>query len=201
MADTRNPQRTRTEIIQAAYEEIRVHGFQRASLDNILCDVGVTKGALYHHFKNKLELGYAVIDELIMKEIYERWVIPLQKASKPLDALIEVVKNARACIGKENINYGCPLNNLSQEMSLVDEGFRLRLNRIYENWRTGIASALERAQKGGVIDPGLDVEKAAAFIVAALEGTLGMAKTSQSTAVLDLCVDGLLDYLKHLPHP
>jgi len=55
---------TRSKILFAAYKEIHLHGFQAASLNNILAHTGVTKGALYHHFPNKTELGYAVIDEV-----------------------------------------------------------------------------------------------------------------------------------------
>ncbi len=198
MAGSRNPEKTRAEILHAAYKEISAQGFQRASIENILSDVGVTKGALYHHFKNKYELGYAVVDELIMAEITERWITPLQDAEKPLDALIHVVRSARDCVCGDKIFCGCPLNNLSQEMSLIDEGFRLRLNRIYESWCKCIGDALARGQKEGEIDPRLDVKQAGAFIVAALEGTLGLAKTSQTAEVLDLCVDGLLDYLNRL---
>lgn len=41
------------------------HGFQAASLNNILAKTGLTKGALYHHFPDKDRLGYAVIEEVI----------------------------------------------------------------------------------------------------------------------------------------
>lgn len=198
MAGTRKPERTRSEILSAANREIRASGFERASLENILRDVGVTKGALYHHFRNKLELGYAVVDELIMEEISTRWIIPLQQAEAPLSALIEIIKNARDCLESEQVQYGCPLNNLSQEMSLVDDGFRLRLNRIYECWRGAITDALQRGQAAGEVDPQLDSESAAAFIVGALEGALGMLKTSQDTTVLDHCAKGLIEYLERL---
>ena len=61
----RNPEQTRQALLEAAFEEIYRVGFQAASLDRILDRAGVTKGALYHHFKNKLELGYAVLEEVV----------------------------------------------------------------------------------------------------------------------------------------
>ena len=63
MATQRNPDLTRQTLLQAAFQEIYRSGFQAASLRNILSKVGITKGALYHHFGSKQELGYAVVDE------------------------------------------------------------------------------------------------------------------------------------------
>ncbi|MES2308852.1 MAG: TetR/AcrR family transcriptional regulator, partial [Verrucomicrobiota bacterium] len=54
---------TRARIVQSAFEEVHRHGYQGASISQIIERAGITKGALFHHFKNKQELGYAVIDE------------------------------------------------------------------------------------------------------------------------------------------
>src|SRR5438876_437655 len=58
----RDPERTRERLLQAASREIYRSGFQSASLDIILASIGVTKGALYYHFKNKEALGYAMVE-------------------------------------------------------------------------------------------------------------------------------------------
>ena len=60
---------TRQIILQAAFDEIYAHGFQAASLTKILSTTGVTKGALYYYFPNKLTLGYAVVDEILKLQI------------------------------------------------------------------------------------------------------------------------------------
>ena len=66
-ARKRVPDITRSKILEAAYQEIHVQGFQSASMSEILLKAGVTKGALYHHFENKMALGYAVVDEVVAK--------------------------------------------------------------------------------------------------------------------------------------
>src|ERR1700727_474847 len=65
----RDPERTRERLLQAASREIYRSGFQSASLGTILASAGVTKGALYHHFKNKEALGYAVVEEIISADV------------------------------------------------------------------------------------------------------------------------------------
>ena len=78
----------RQQILQAAYREIHVLGFQAASLSRILARTGVSKGALYHYFPNKTELGYAVVDELLAQRIEERFILPLIKAEDPVEAVV-----------------------------------------------------------------------------------------------------------------
>ena len=74
----RDPERTRERLLQAASREIYRSGFQSASLDTILASAGVTKGALYYHFKNKEALGYAVVEEVISPDVRGTWVRPLE---------------------------------------------------------------------------------------------------------------------------
>src|SRR5271163_1910531 len=84
----RDPERTRERLLHAAAREIYRSGFQSASLGTILASAGVTKGALYHHFKNKEALGYAVVEEIISPDVRGTWVRPLQSVKDPIDALI-----------------------------------------------------------------------------------------------------------------
>ena len=109
----------------AASREIYRSGFQSASLETILASARVTKGALYHHFKNKEALGYAVVEEIISPDVDGKWVRPLQSVKDPIGALIAIVQELS--VRPEDVCGGCQLNNLAQEMSPLDAGFRKRL--------------------------------------------------------------------------
>ena len=81
---TYSPLKTRQQLLAAAFEEIWQGGFRAASIDRMLDKAGVTKGALYHHFKNKLDLGYAVLDEVVRTMSLDSWVKPLHQAIDPI---------------------------------------------------------------------------------------------------------------------
>src|SRR5215469_9403768 len=112
---TRDPQRTRERLLQAAFREVYRYGFQSAGIDTILAATNVTKGALYYHFESKEALGYAIIEEIVAKLTSDRWMLPLQRSKDkdPIDALIGVVH----AIPHEpkDVKCGCPLVNLAQE--------------------------------------------------------------------------------------
>ena len=100
---------TREKILLAAFQEIYKRGFQAASLSNILHNTAntsglttvdsqdkasttnsytrITKGALYHHFENKTELGYAVLDEVVRPTFHAIWIEPLKNSDDPISAL------------------------------------------------------------------------------------------------------------------
>jgi TetR/AcrR family transcriptional repressor of nem operon len=177
----RNPERTRERLLQAAFDEVHRSGFRGSDLDSILGVAGVTKGALYHHFKNKEALGYAVVDEVIAASMLNKWLRPLQNAEDPLVTLAALVTSEP--MTPADIALGCPLNNLSQEMSPLDEGFRKRLAKVFNDWHGGITAALRQGQKRGFVRGDIQPSDVAWFFIAAYEGYVSLAKTSRDTRV------------------
>jgi TetR/AcrR family transcriptional regulator, transcriptional repressor for nem operon len=180
----REPDVTRDKLLKAAFEEIYRRGFQAASLDTILARAKVTKGALYHHFPDKAALGYAVIDEVVRGLLLERWLGLLDRfAGDPITALQRTLKHRATHLGPHEIELGCPLNNLAQEMSPIDERFRRAINATFDAWRNGFAGALERGKAEGTVRRDVDAGRVATFIVAVIEGSTGLAKSAQSASV------------------
>lgn len=193
----RQPDVTRTRLLECAFEEIHQRGFRSASLDSILLKAGVTKGALYHHFSNKAALGYAVVDELL-RPMMEHYWLPLTEAEDPIASAIAGIKKRRDRLKANLLAYGCPFNNLAQEMSPIDEGFRTRLQGILDEWRHTLAAALERGKESGKVRTDVNTPAAAIFIISALEGVIGMGKTSQSSVLYEQGLRGLVEYLERL---
>lgn len=187
---------TRDKILDAAFDEMHRYGFQAASLSSILTRTGLTKGALYHHFPAKLDLGLAVVDEVIGRQFADNIFTPLQESAYPLEALKDLLRRKRA--KPELIELGCPLSNLMQEMSPLDEQFRKRLNDLMQRWLDSLAEALRRGQKLGQVRPDIDGAKAALFIISALEGCVGIAKNMQSKKTYQQCFDQLIAYVSSL---
>ncbi|MEW5787131.1 MAG: TetR family transcriptional regulator C-terminal domain-containing protein [Pseudomonadota bacterium] len=191
---------TRQRILEAGFAEIHRQGYQSASIANILGATGLTKGALYHHFPSKKDLGLAVVEEIIATGLEERLVQPVRSAAQPARALLALI-DAKQSLDEEQVRLGCPLNNLMQEMSPVDEDFRLRLNRILSRWQDAFEDALRRAQEAGEVRPDLNCHAAALFIVSAWEGCVGVAKNMQSVETYRACLSQLRAYVAGLLAP
>src|SRR6202046_4954346 len=198
-ARLRDPERTRERLLQAAAREIYRSGFQSAGLGTILAATGVTKGALYYHFKSKEALGYAVVEEVISPDLRGKWLLPLLSGKDPIDALIAIVESES--VRPEDVRGGCPLNNLAQEMSPLDEGFRKRLAGVFPAWREGIAAALREGLTQGIVRRDVRPAEAAGFLIATLEGYVSLAKNAQDANLMKAGIRNIVDWLRSLRPP
>ena len=191
---------SRDKILQSAFCEIHKHGFQSASIADILAQTGLTKGALYHHFPTKHDLGLAVIGEVIHKRL-DAWIFtPLRQSGRPLETLREIIRQSMQRT-PEDVSLGCPLNNLIQEMSPLNAAFKEQLGAILTDWRRAVEDALTRSQRQGAIRSDIDCRASALFIVSAWEGCIGTAKNLQSADILYLCLEQLRSFISSLQSP
>lgn len=195
----RNPQRTRERLLQAGFQEVYRSGFQGAGLDTILAATGVTKGALYHHFGSKEALGHAIVDEVVAAMPRDKWLRPLQPEKDPIDVLIEIVR--ATSVRPKDVQGGCPLANLAQEMSPLDEQFRRRLERVFNDWQEGVAAALRRGQSQGTVRRDLVPEDTAGFLIAMYEGYALLAKNAQDAKVWNVGIKNIVGWLRTLRAP
>jgi TetR/AcrR family transcriptional regulator, transcriptional repressor for nem operon len=195
----RDPERTRERLLQAASREIYRSGFQSASLDKMLASAGVTKGALYYHFKSKEALGYAVVEEVIAPDVHGKWVRPLQNVKDPIDTLIGVVQ--RIPVRSADVCGGCQLNNLAQEMSPLDAGFRKRLATIFDAWSEAVAAALREGQTRGSVHRDVEPSNAAGLLIAMVEGYGSLAKNAQDPKMIKAGIKNIVDWLRSLRPP
>lgn len=175
-ATRRDPEQTRAVLLEAAFREVHEHGFQAASLERILSNTQLTKGALYHHFPNKQALGLALVDEVVGNSIRETYIRPFLDTDDPISLVVAGIEAKASEETERAMRCGCPLNNLSQEMSAVDEEFRSHLRAIFEEWREAMANAFRRGQAAGKVRPDVDAEEVATFIIAVREGAIGLGK-------------------------
>ena len=195
----RDPQSTRELLLQAAFREVYRSGFQSAGIEAILSATGVTRGALYYHFDSKEALGYAIVEEIVAKLPEDKWLRPLQGGKNPIDALIGIVQ--ATSVRPEDVKGGCPLVNLAQEMSALDEQFRKRLETIFKAWQEGIATALRRGQSQGTVRRDLVPEETAGFLIAMYEGYVLLAKNAQDAKVWNVGIRNIAGWLKSLRAP
>lgn len=70
---------TRGELVRVAADLFAAHGYAGASLEDIAQKAGLTKGALYHHFRDKRALFAAVVGQMLEDDL-----VRIQEESKRL---------------------------------------------------------------------------------------------------------------------
>jgi TetR/AcrR family transcriptional regulator, transcriptional repressor for nem operon len=193
---TRNPQQTRAQILEVAFWEVFKRGFHAVSINDILAQTDLTKGAFFHHFPTKEDLGYAIVDETLKEMVLDRWIRPLEEYENPVEGISANLKKVIDSSPDEGFALGCPLNNLIQEMSTVDTKFRDKLHAVLELWISGVEKNLKRAQTRGYLKSDANARRLAEFIVMNHEGAFGMVKSMRDKRVFRSLHATLKDYLK-----
>lgn len=188
---------TRGEILQKNFEAMRLYGFQGLRTDKVIAQMGITKGAFYHYFKDKLNVGYAVVDELIAPSYINTWKHLSTSGVHVIDAIAETLRRIAGYSDQETIHLGCPLNNLIQEMSPLDEGFNKRLAAILNEERKMIRQGIETGIAHGTIVADTDADALALFILASLEGSYAIGKSFNSYSKFIVCVEQLIKILNN----
>ena len=144
-----NAAATRAIILAKAYDLIYANGYQATSVDDIIAATEVTKGAFYYNFKNKEEMGLAVINEVIYPRMYVALVEPLKNSKNPMQDLYALMNKFLLANPDLKIKYGCPANNLVQEMAPLNRKFNMALSQLMEQWKKAIEAAVKRAIRSG----------------------------------------------------
>jgi AcrR family transcriptional regulator len=167
---------TREDILQKAFELVYRNGFQSTSIDHILASMQVTKGAFFHYFKNKEEMGLALVDEIIFPGMHEAFVTPLRDSVDPVADIYTMMEHLLLSAPFFQVSYGCPAVNLVEEMSPVNEPFNQALHKLLTHCRQALQDSIRAGQRQGTIRPDVDPGQVATFILAGYGGVRNLGK-------------------------
>lgn len=80
-------QATRHRLLDAAEHVFSAKGVSRTSLNDIAATAGVTRGAIYWHFKNKTDLFHAMMERITLPMEDALHQIGVTDLADPLDEL------------------------------------------------------------------------------------------------------------------
>lgn len=171
----RDPEVTIERILEKSGALFNTQGYKATSLSEITDATGLTKGAIYRHFKSKEDLEKKALYYLSSR-LYEklRTAIKAQPtAGKKLHAMFAFFNSY---ITNPPIDGGCPLMNAAVEADDSHPILRQGALRILNDLQTSIVTVLDNGIKHGQIKPDIDKNYYATVIFASLEGSIMMSK-------------------------
>lgn len=140
-----------------------------------------------------------MVDEVIGPLLLRRWLEPVVGSTNPIADIKRAFRRyVKTDIERGHWLLGCPLNNLAQEMSPLDDGFRSRIDALYTRWRKEYAAAIAKGIKAGTVHDEVAPKSVAAMLVASQMGIWGTGKSSQNKAVMSQAAEAICDYLDTL---
>ncbi len=189
---------TRLTILQKAFELIYINGYQSTSIDDIIATTKVTKGAFFYHFKSKEEMGLAVINEMMEQTMGKMLLEPLLSSENPLNAIYEMMKYLLIQDPYLQIKYGCPTNNLIQEMAPLNEKFSEALSKIMNQMLLAMENAIEKAKNLGLVKAEVNSKEVAIFVASGYGGIRNLGKLYGTNDYYQAYLKALKAYLDSL---
>jgi TetR/AcrR family transcriptional repressor of nem operon len=192
---------TREKILRAAARLVALKGYHDAKLEEVLEAAQVTKGAFFHHFRDREDLGFAVLDwhmdqrrqllDVIEQELpLVKQAGPLQQVFRRLDAIQEMVRRREGCKG------GCIIGNMSTALSDCHDGFRKRLAECFDEMAKEFLPHLQAAARQGRVTRRTNTSELARYIVTVIEGAIMQARTLGDAELLPRQLAYLKEHLK-----
>lgn len=174
----------RLAILDAAGRLISQQGFSHTSVDDVIREAGLSgKSHFYHYFASKEALGYEVLDRQFGRFAERGLAILREPMIEPLDRLALFIDTLVALQREREARNGSPFGNLVGELADSHEGFRQRLDVVFERWAQQLQSLLWELRER--LREGVDMARLARFIIAALEGGMLMTRVKRDVTVME----------------
>ncbi len=156
-------------------------GYYNTSVDDILKELSLSKGAFYYHFESKEDFFVQIIENLLVRKIYSMLIEPIEGHEDTLDLITHCFEDALETAVHNEMDYGFVLGNFINEFNGRNEKVMKHLNDILKVWEVNLVSAIQRGKFNGHLDRHVDAEAVAIYVMSAYMGirTL-MAETAPS---------------------
>lgn len=189
---------TRLNILQKAYELIYTKGYQATSIDEIIATTKVTKGAFYYHFKNKDEMGIAVVNEVLSATTGYHFQLSAIIDRDPVETIYQMMHELLIENKFMKVEYGCPVSNLVQEMTPWHDNFREALKKEAAEWEKRLVTILENGKKNAFIRQDVNSVQATFFILSGYWGIRNFGKLQNDQSVYMYYLNELKIFLGNL---
>ncbi len=172
----------RNQLLEAATNLMLARGFSATTVDEICERAKLTKGAFFHYFDSKEELGQALVD---------KWSRDRKAAhaklfgthEDPRKRVLAYASGIERIAQDGSLVKGCLIGAFAQELQGVDR-IRTACERGFSVWVEQLAHEIALAKERHAPKARLNAEQFAESFIAHIEGAILLAKASGSPAAI-----------------
>lgn len=182
---TAKGQATRQRIIDGAAAEIRLNGAAATTLDDVMAHTGTSKSQLFHYFPSGKEQLLLAVAELEAARVLSDQQPHLSKLTswaawqRWRDVVVERYRKQ----GQQ-----CPLSTVMSEMGRTP-GAQAVTSALIDQWRNEIEAGVRAMQQQEKIAGSVDPTRAAAALLAGIQGGVAMLLNTGDISYLEAALD------------
>lgn len=184
----RDPERTRTRLLDAAEGLVLEHGFAGTTVEAVIGRAGVTKGAFFHHFASKAELGHALVERYASLDA-EHFGATLKRAERlsrdPRQQLLIFV-----ALFEEEMEAltepfpGCLFASYCYQAGLFDAETMQIVRRSMQRWRDALGAKLREVAQHHPPRREADLVSLADMLMTVFEGAFVVSRTMEEPKLI-----------------
>jgi len=184
----------RSKILNVAHDMLWQDGYKEASVNNMVAEAGVSKGAFFHYFPTKQNLADQVMESYVSEQVFKSIDTHLTEASTVKDGLLSWLFDVFQNFEKADFRGGCMIGNFALEMSDNDDHMRERLKTMFLDWENRITNHLKRDREKLLMQP----RQLARLIVSGLQGTILTSKVHKDRIRATREFHALAEMIEHM---
>lgn len=181
-------QETKARILDTTQELVLAKGFAATSLDDIISATGLTKGAFFHHFRSKADLGRQLIERFAESDLaaFAEWSRQADAlAEDPYQALLLFLKMFEDWLDNLPQPFaGCLLAVYVYESRLFEPGVHDYIAQALKRWQGYYEEKFAAAIASRPPRVAVDATELAESVVALLEGAFILARSYRDRTLI-----------------
>jgi len=197
-AASAKPPGARDRLIGAAVKVVREKGFNATSVDELCREAGVTKGAFFHHFPSKTDLGIAAAEawKLHANELFGH--APYMVHEDPLDRFLGYLEFRRDLLDGPVPEFTCLAGTMVQESYETLPALREACQDSIWGHALTLVPDIEAARARHGIEGAWTSDSLALHTQAVLQGAFILAKATNGSQAARDTADHLIRYVRML---
>ncbi|BDX35277.1 TetR family transcriptional regulator [Mycobacterium antarcticum] len=177
---------TRQRIVEGAATEIRDRGVALTTLEDVMARTRTSKSQLFHYFpdgKDQLLLAVAAFESQRVLDDQQPFLGALTSWAawqRWRDAVVDRYRRQ---------GQNCPIAVLMSEVGRSTPGARAVTAELMVKWHGAIAGGVRSIQQQGKIAAEVDADRAAAALLAGIQGGVGIMLATDDLSYLEAALD------------
>jgi AcrR family transcriptional regulator len=189
-------QRIQTTGLEIFYQK----GYYNTSIDDILKELSLSKGAFYYHFQSKEEFFISIVQNLLFRKVYSSLIEPIEGEEDPLNKIVSCFDDALETAEHNFLDYGFVLSNFITEFNGKNPDIMNYLLDILKVWEVNLVTALQRGKTDGYVNRHIDSEAVATYLISSYIGIRTLMVEGNSKILRYKYIQQLRQYFKLIEH-
>ena len=201
MAPRPHKSSAKTKILDAALRVIRSKGYAATTVDDLCAASDVTKGAFFHHFKSKEDLGVAAVQHWseVTGELFA--AAPYHRHADPLQRVLGYLEFRKQLLTGDVADFTCLVGTMVQETFGTSPAIRAACDASISEHAAKVETDIAEAMRQHGIRAQWTAKSLALHTQAVLQGAFILAKAKDDAKIAAASIDHLRRYIEYLFNP